>query len=239
MGPEAATAALVLGGTTGMQIAGQQAQKREQRRILNRALDNTQRTQQQGAQMLLDEARKIAPANRQQALADQEAASYAQSQKDLGGVMNPGTGGAIIDTAGSAGNVSKDFVRSSADKAITEGSRLMAVAREAAKVRAPGQVLAKEGQGVADLTGRLNSMYGSNRNMANAAELDSQQVDEPWYGKLGKIAQQAAMIYMTAGAGAPAAGSSSFALPSAGASLGESATPSFWSQAGSRIRFGG
>lgn len=192
-----------------LQMAGQEAKQREQRRILNRAMEDTKRTQEQGARMLLDEAGKFAPGTRQQSMADQEAQTYAQTAQDLGGVLSP-NGGAIIDTAGSAGNVSQDFARASADKALSEGTRLMSVAREAAKVRAPGQVLTREGQGVADLTGRLNSMYGSNRNMANAAQLDAEQVDEPWYGKLGRLAQQAAVMYATGGAGggSPAGGAS-------------------------------
>lgn len=230
---------IVMALGTAANIAGQQSQQREQRRILNRALDDTEKTQKEGAQMVLDQAGKLSPLQRQQAMADQEAATYDQAQKDLAGRMDAGGAGAIIDTAGSAGNVSQDFVKARADKAISEGNRLMDVAREAAKVRAPGQVMTSEGQQVADLMGRLGSKYGANRNMGQAATMDAQSVDTPLYGKLGKVAQMVGSIWAAgAGSAGAGAGASSYSLAGNGAQLGQPASPSFWNSA-ARIRFGG
>lgn len=231
---------ILMAAGTAASMAGQQSQQREQRRILNRAMDDTAKTQKEGSQLVLDQAGKLSGTARQQAMADQEALTYAQAQRDLGGVMAPDGNGAIIDTAGSPGAVSSDFVKAKADKALSEGTRLMDVAREAAKTRAPGQVLTREGQQVADLTGRLGSMYGANRNMGQAATLDAQDVDTPLYGKLGKIASMVGSIWaggqMAGGAGG--AGAGSYSLAGSGAQLGQPAAGGFWSSAGSRIRFG-
>lgn len=235
MGPDVLLPGLLLGGSTALQIAGEKSKQREQRRILNRALDDTAKTQQQGTQMVLDQGKQLSPMARAAALADQEAQTLAQTRTDLGGVTQPGaSGAAIIDTAGSPGAVSQDFIKARADKALTEGTRLMEVAREAAKVRAPGQVLTRDGQSVADLTSTLGSMYGTNRNMTQAAQLDAEQVDTPWYGKLGNLAQKAATIYFAANGlagAAPAAGASSpYSLAGSGARFGDTVA---------RIRFGG
>ncbi len=189
---------------------------KERRQILNRAYDENQRTQDEGAQRVLAEAQKMSPAARQAAMAEQEAAAFAQAQQDLGGQASPGAGGAIIDTAGSAGNVSADFIKRSADTAIGEGNRLMQVAREAARVRAPGQTLTQEGLSRSQLTGDLASMWSANRSRAQAAELDAQNVEEPTYAKLARVAKQAAMLYMTGGMGGDAG---------AGANAGGSAAP--------------
>lgn len=238
MGPDILLPGLLLGGSTALQMAGEKSRQREQRRILNRALDDTAKTQQQGAQMVLDQGNKLTGAARQAALADQEAQTLAQTQRDLGGVMAPNGGAAIIDTAGSPGAVSTDFIKAKADKALSEGTRLMDVAREAAKTRAPGHVLTSEGQQVADLTSRLGSMYGSNRNMAGAAQLDADQVDTPWYGKLGNLAQKAATIYFAANGLPSSAAATDFSLPTAGAKLGDTAAETFWNPQGSPVRFG-
>lgn len=230
---------ILMAAGTAASIAGQQSQAREQRRIINRAMDDTAKTQKEGAQMVLDQAAKLSPQQRQQALADQENATYSQAQQDLSGRMDAGGTGAIIDTAGSPGAVSQDFVKAKADKAISEGTRLMEVAREAAKTRAPGQLLTSEGQQVADLMGRLGSKYGANKNMSQAATLDAQNVDTPLYGKLGKIASMVGSIWAGGqmAAGGAGAGAGSYSLAGNGAQLGEASAPSFWSSAGSRIRF--
>lgn len=230
---------ILMAAGTAASVAGQQSQAREQRRILNRAMEATDKTQKEGAQMVLDQAQKLSPIQRQQALADQEAATYAQAQKDLAGRMDAGGTGAIIDTAGDAGAVSSDFVKAKADKAISEGSRLMEVAREAAKTRAPGQLLTTEGQQLSDLMGQLGSKYGANKNMSQAAGLDAQNADTPLYGKLGKIASMVGSMWAGGAGGAAGAGATSYSLPTSGAQLGASNVPSFWSSAGSRIRFGG
>lgn len=213
----------IMAAGTAASMYGQREQNKEQRRILNRSLEETDQAQQRGAEMVLAEAQKMTPAARQQALMEQEAAAFAQSQQDLGGQATPGAGGAVIDTAGSAGNVSKDFVKGQADKALSEGSRLMQVAREAAKVRAPGEMMTREGLGRSQMTGDLAGLFGSARRRANAAGLDAQGVDEPMYGQLGRIASMVGSMWAGgAGAGAGAAGGASGA---AGRSTLNTATP--------------
>lgn len=231
---------ILMAAGTAANIAGQRQQQREQRSILNRALEDTAKTQKQGSQAVLEEAQKLSPQARQEALAQQEAQTYAQAQQDLAGRVDAGGTGAIIDTAGNAGNVSQDFARAKADKAISEGNRLMDVAREAAKVRAPSGVLQAEGQRFADLTGRLGSLYGTNRNMAQAAQLDAQNVDEPTWGKLGKLAATVGSVWAAgAGMGANAAANAGqYSLAGNGAQLGSTGGSGFWGNA-ARIRFGG
>ena len=55
----------------------------------------------------------------------------------------------------------------------------------------------------ASLTGELGSRWSRNRNMSNAAQMDAQSVEAPWYSDLGKIASavgSAALLAPAAGA---------------------------------------
>lgn len=197
-----AAAALYAGGTVADQMAKQKAEG-ERRSILNKAFEDNRRTTEKSAQMLADEGAKMTGDARQAAMADQEAAAYAQTQKDLSGA-----GGDLVGSA-TGGNVSSDFMKAKADKALSEGNRLTAIAKEAAKVRSPGDIMMTERQRQADLLGRTGSMWGRAKNMTGAAIEDAQAVREPWYGTAGKIAKQAAMMYaMSAmgGAGGAAGG---------------------------------
>jgi hypothetical protein len=106
---------------------------------------------------------------------------------DLNAAAPSGNAGAVT-TTGDAGNVSDDFVKAKADRAVTEGTRLTGIAREIAKTRAPNLQLVTEGQRGADLAGNLQSLYGSNSNMGRATANDANSVLEPQYGGLGKIA---------------------------------------------------
>lgn len=135
-GAEPLILAAAMGGTA-LEYAGQQQAKRERRKILNQAFDDQRRTTEKSAQMLADEGAKYG-GDRQQSFSDQEAAIYDQTQKDLAGA-----GGDMVGSD-TGGNVSSDFMKAKADKALAEGSRLTAIAREAAKLRAPGMVTSNE-----------------------------------------------------------------------------------------------
>lgn len=198
-GAEPLILAAALGGTA-LEIQGQRQAAKERRSILNQAFDEQRRTTEKSAQMLADEGAKFSGDERQKAIDAQEAAVYGQTQQDLAGA-----GGDMVGSA-TGGNVSSDFMKAKADKAITEGNRLTAIAKEAAKLRAPGMLVDSEKQRQADLMGRTGSMWNRTRNMVNAGVMDAQSVQEPGYAQLGRLAKQAAMIYALGGAGAGAAG---------------------------------
>jgi hypothetical protein len=182
---------------------------KERRTLLNQSMEDTQRSQEKTSQKVLNEAGQFAGDTRAQAMQAQEDAAYGQSQKDLAG--SGGAGAGIIDTAGDAGNVSGDFMRAKADRALSEGNRLSAIARELAKTRAPGGLMMEEGLRRANLQGDLNSMWGQTGRMGQARQLDAQNVSPAWWGTAGKIASALAGAYLGAGAvagGAGAAGGS-------------------------------
>lgn len=197
MGPEIA-AALALAGT-GAQMIGARQQQKKQRAILNRSMDETNKTQREASAQVLDEAKKFTPEDRMQSMRDAEQSAFSQAQQDVGG-------GAAANIPTAAGNVSDAYVKSAADKAISEGNRLTAIAREAAKVRAPGSMQNAEGLRRAQLTGDLGSRWSRTRNMANAAQMDAQSVEAPWYSDLGKIASAVGSAALMAPGAAGAAG---------------------------------
>ena len=170
------------------------------------------------------------------ALQQQEQSAIAQALRDVGGSSEQGAGAAIIDTAGGEGAVSGDFIRAKADRAVQEGDRLTAVARELAKVRAPGNLVNEEGLRRADLTERIGSSGATNRAHAQAASLDAENVEAPFWGQLGKMAAQAGAMW--AGGAGGGATSSPYALSGSGATLGAQPTTGFWGNS-ARIRFGG
>ncbi len=184
MGPEAlaliqaASPYLVAGGTAASMIGERQAQK-ERNQILSRSMQRTDETQDKAQDVVMDEAAMFAPDQRQKAIEAEEAAAYERAMQDVGG--------ATIDTT-AKGNVSEAYTQAKADKASSEGERTSAIARELAKVRAPGQQLQTEGLRRADLTGRLGSMWSGARGNANAANLAAQGVEAPVYADLGRLA---------------------------------------------------
>lgn len=195
MGPE--VAALLMAAGTGAQMIGARRQQKEQRAILNRAMDETARTQQQATAQVMDEAKKFSPEERMQSMKDAESAAYSQAQADVGG-------GAAANIPTASGNVSADYLKAKADSALSEGNRLTAIAREAAKIRAPGSVQNAEALRRASLTGELGSRWSRNRNMTNAAQQDAASVEAPWYSDLGKIASAVgSAALMAPGAAAP------------------------------------
>lgn len=179
----------------GMQNLGAKAQQRERRDILNQAYREQSDATSRSAAGLVAEANKMSGGARKDAMSAQEDAVYAQTQQDLAGA-----GGDMVGSE-TGGNVSSDFMKAKADKALEEGNRLTAIAREAAKLRAPGQLTADESQRRADLMARNGSMWGTVKNKTRAATLDAEGVQSPWYGQLGQIITQTGQQALRAGAG--------------------------------------
>lgn len=180
MGPLAATVGGGLG--PGMQQAGIESQQRERKRILQRQLDKTAAVQAKGAADTLSEAQTMAPTARMAAMQAAEDATAAQTGQDLAGA-----GADLLDTAADSGNQSQAFLSAKADKALSEGNRMTALARAAAKTRSVGQVQQGEALRRSALSEALGSLYNSNRASAEAAGMDAEDVGMPWYGQLGQI----------------------------------------------------
>lgn len=194
MGPEAAAAwqaaapYLVAGGTAA-QMIGAQEQKRDRRRIVNLAQAENEQAADKGEAKVLEEAQvNLDPTRRMSDMQAAEMAAMQQAQIDLGGA-----GGATINTAGAASNVSPDFVRAQADRTLAEGERMTKVARELAKLRAPGEVEQAGALRRGGLAEALGSMWRSNRNRSRASMMDAEAVDMPGYGQLGQLAALAGM----------------------------------------------
>ena len=179
----------------GMQNLGAKKQQRDRRDILNQAYQEQSDATSKSAADLVSEANQMSGGARKDAMSAQEDAVYAQTQQDLAGA-----GGDLVGS-GTGGNLSSDFIKAKADKALEEGNRLTAIAREAAKLRAPGQLTADESQRRADLLARNGSMWGTVKNNTRAATLDAEGVQMPWYGQLGQIITQVGQQAMRAGAG--------------------------------------
>lgn len=177
-------APLILAGAgTAMQMSAAQKERDEKRGILNRQLERDDQAAQKSAQEALMEGQRYTQPAREQALQEAQDKTYAQTQADL-----QGAGGATINAAGDAGNVSDDFLKTKAARAIEESTRLSEAAREAAKARAPGQLRMDDSLSMARMAGDLGNLWGSTRNMASANGLEAQSVEQPGYGNLGKVA---------------------------------------------------
>lgn len=243
-GTEGAWVPLVVSALgTGASLYGQQQAANEKRDILNNQLLQSKKAQDKTSELVADEGKKYNAANRNAELEQQQAQTVQQETKDLGAAPT------IIDGAGDAGAVSSDYIKAKADKAVTEGNRLTSIAREVAKTRAPGQLMTAEGLRRANLTGDLQSIWGSAANGKRAAEMQVEDVQSPLYGQLGALASSLASAY---GAGGTAGGSSSsatYGLNAGDASLGDyagsqyslagnSSKPSFWNSGTGGIKFG-
>jgi hypothetical protein len=226
----------IMAAGTAAKMAGDRQQQKQQRSIINRALDQTAKTQGATQQMIAQEGANYSGDARAQAMQGQEDAAFAQAQQDVQGAALPQAG---------AGRMSGDYLRAQASKTATEGERLTSIAREAAKLRSPGRLLQDEGARSADTLGRVGSALGTDANMARAAQTDAASVQAPAYGQLGGLAATIAGMY-AGGAGGATGGATNYALP-AGAALGQQASNSslftpaktFLNPGGARIRFGG
>lgn len=192
--------ALMAGGTAAQMLAARQ-QRKEQQSILNRALDVSDRTTRQGTADIIGNAQTQQGGQAQLGAVQQAQEQAAQrTMADL-----KGAGADLIDTAAGSGNQSAAFLAAKADRALSEGNRMTAIAREAAKVRAPGMVQTDNAMARGDLAERMASAQASSRARAQAAQLDANDVEAPLYGQLGQIASMVGTLGMMAPAGAAAA----------------------------------
>lgn len=187
MGPEVALA--LMAGGTGAQIIGAKQQQREQRNILNRAFDKTQKVAQQGNADVLGQGAKETGAAQMADMGTAADAIEARTGADL-----KGAGADLIDAAGDKGAQSQAFLTAKADRALTEGNRQTAIARELAKVRSTGEVQTNNAISRGGLMEELASRGNTNRAQTQAATLDAQSVQAPWYSDLGKIASMVGMV---------------------------------------------
>lgn len=214
MGPELALA-LAAGGT-GASMLGQQQAAGERRDIMNRQLARADQTQGKVTTQVMDEAKKFAPSTRMADMAANEQRVFDQSQKDLGAASG-------IPAAADNGAQSADYLAAKTASDASEGNRMSAIAREIAKTRAPGEMMTGEGIRRANLTGDVAHQWGVDKNMANASMLDAENVQEPWWGQLGKIAAMAGMAGGMAGPAAATGAGTTGVTGANGAFLGEGA----------------
>lgn len=191
------TGTLIAGGLAAAGTAAEMAAARQQanrrRGILNEAFAMKNAKADKANDLVLDAGKDMAATNRLAEMQGQEDQNYLQSMTDLKG---NGAGGDLINTAGDGGNVSAEFVKAKADRAIGETQRMTAMARELAKIRAPGQMITNQGLRRADAQERAGSIWGDASNMMDAYGQDAQAVQEPWYGNMGRLAKTAAMAYL-------------------------------------------
>lgn len=181
MGPELSIA-LAVGGKL-MEMQASQEQADERRRTINQQLERDDKATQKAIQIVQKEGGNYTTPNRQDELVKQQDKTYQQIDADM-----QGAGGASVNTASDAGNVSEDFLKTKAARAVDEGTRLTSIAREAAKSRAPGQLMTNDALSRAGMAGNLQNIWGTNSNMANATGIDAQGIEAPAYGSLGSIA---------------------------------------------------
>lgn len=179
---QAVPAIIALAGTAASMSAANR-QEKERRQILNRQLEREDQATDRSTALVNDEAQRYSMQNRQQGLQEAERKTYDQTQSDL-----QGAGGASISAAADNANVSDDFLKTKAARAIDESTRLSAVAREAAKARAPGMLGLDDSLSMASMAGDMGSLWGSTKNMNRASGLQAEAVNEPAYGGLGRIA---------------------------------------------------
>jgi len=246
MGPEAiaafqAAAPYLLAGGTAASMYGQHQQQKEQRGIVNRSMEQADRTQKKAVEQTLGVAQEdLSAQSRLRQMQGAEEANFARTQGDL-----QGAGADLIDTAQPTGG-SQQFLTAKADRATQEGDRMTTLARELAKVRSSDDVQMNGGIKLGRLAEELGSKWNSQRANSQAAQMDAQDVGVGAIGQLGKIAQIAGAAGLFGGA-APAAtaGSSDLALAAAsdagltgvGANAGQAVSTggSIWSPASASI----
>lgn len=185
----------VAGAGTAASISAQRRQEKQQRATLNRQMERTEQATDKAVDLVQQEGQRFSPEARAAQMAEAEAAAAASAEKDLG------AGGPLVSTAGDAGNVSAEFLTEKADRAISEGTRLTALGRELAKIRAPGQLQQNDRLSQANLASSLSNIGGTNANMARANSMDAAAIQAPAYGQLGQIASALGGAYLASGAG--------------------------------------
>lgn len=195
--PEVA-GALLAGGTAAQMLAARE-QARAQRGIINRAQDRNDEAVREGSEATLKMAEGMTGASQADKMQAAAQAAAGRTMADL-----RGAGADLIDTGSGSGRTSGAFGRMVAERGAAERDRLSAIAQEVGRVRAPAEVMGNEAMARSALAERLASSFRSNQNRQQAASLDAQGVDRPWYGDVGQLAALVGGIGL---AGAPAAAS--------------------------------
>lgn len=190
-----------MAGGTAAQAVGANQQAKQQRGILNRAFEKNDRSTKQGNADVLGQGAKETGAAQSTDMGTAADAIAARTGADL-----KGAGADLIDAAGDNGAQSQAFLTAKADRALTEGNRQTAIARELAKVRSTGEVQTNNAMARGSLMERLASQGNTNRAQTQAATLDAQSVRAPLISDLGKIASMAGMAGGLGGFGAAADG---------------------------------
>lgn len=209
---------LIAAGGTALQMKASNDANQERRGILNSQMARDETASKKGAALVLEEGQKLNPGQRQENLQAQEDQISAQQMQDLKTGAGGGDLGAV-ETAGDAGNVSSDFVKEKAARAVTEGNRLTDIAKALAKTRSTTSLQGEEALGRADLAGELGNLYGANANLGRASGIDASAVT-PNQGLTG-LGTVASMI----GTGMAAGGFGATKSPLA-------AKPSSWATSG-------
>jgi hypothetical protein len=200
---------------TAASISSQNRAEKERRGILNRQLEESEKATDKAVDLTQQEGQRF---DQGQRMADMQAAedkTYEQTQADL-----QGAGGASISTAADNSNTSDDFLKTKAQRAIDEGTRLTTIAREAAKARAPGQLRMDDSLSMSRLAGNLSNTWGAANNMGRARGAAAGAVEPPGYGALGTLATAVGGAMAKNGYGQTMAGRTSSATPSTGINWG-------------------
>lgn len=199
--------AIAAGGYLLQKKAAEQ-QAGEQRSQLNAAMARTEDTQKKSNQMVEQEAQKLSPIAQAAAMAAQTNANTTQAKADLASSgATDSSGNTILNTAGDDGAVSQDFISGKADRALQEGKRLSTIAQQLAKVRAPGQLVAQEGEDRANLTEALSNIWNTTKSLNDGNQLTAGGIQAPGYGALGEIAGSVGSAYAGKAKGASVDGS--------------------------------
>jgi len=162
-----------------VEALGNRKAVKQQRGIMNRAMEDASRSQQTAIDTTLAEAQNYTPQARMQAMQDAEGQVAGQLQRDLSGAttLQPQTGGRTSDA----------YQHALMTREAGEADRTSALVSELSKMRAPGNVLNAEGLRRSNMAEALQSMWGSTNRRTGAAQMDAQSVMPPWWGQLAGV----------------------------------------------------
>lgn len=226
--------ALLAAGTLA-KMEGDDRTAEKKRGIINRSMEESQKQADKAASAVAQEGAQYSPEQRSMDMQAQEQGAFQRAQADLGGSAG------IVDSS-TKGNVSAEFLKAKAGKAVTEGNRITEIAREMARTRAPGEQMTAEGLRRADMAGQIGSDWSTTSNMARAAQQTASDVGSNSLSDLGTIASTIGSAW-AGGAGGAMGGTASAAATEGGNQ--DYYNPQLYNTPGarapqrSRINFGG
>lgn len=175
------------------ELAGNRATVKRQRNYLNSGMADSERTQAEAIQRVLAEAQTASPDARMQAMQQAEDRNYGQAMQDAAGATLQGTG--------SGGRLPAEFTAAMDARGQEEAGRMSNIAREMARVRAPGDVAATDSIRRSGMSEALASLWNSSNQRSQAAQMDAQAVQTPWWGQVAGIVNRTAARAASAGGG--------------------------------------